>query len=308
MSPPVQLTAGQLDSMVPLPSLVGRKLYVVGQKLRGEMTRYDLKLGQWVKYLSGVSAEFSAFSRDRQWVAYTGFPEGSLWRSRIDGSERLQLTSPPMQAMLPAWSPDGKRVAFQALKPGQPWKIYVVSADGGAPEPVWAEPRNQCRPSWSADGNSIAFGYVPGPEAGNGIMVVNTATHKLTKLPGSEWLVIPTWSPDGRYLIARHSDHHVIKLFDLRTQRWTDLVRSELNWFNWSRDGTHVYFEQHGVRHAVMGIDLDTRKLDRIVSLDNVKRTGDNGSFWFGLAPDDSPIVLRDTGTQEIYALDWHAP
>jgi hypothetical protein len=39
-----------------------------------------------------------------------------------------------------------------------------------------------------------------------------------------------------------------------------------------------------------------------------VKRAGANGSFWFGLAPDDSPIVLRDTGTQEIYALDWQAP
>ena len=305
---PVQLTAGQLDSLVPLPSLDGKKLYVVGQKLRGELTRYDAKLAEWVSYLSGVSAEFTAFSRDGLWVAYASFPEGSLWRSRIDGTDRLQLTSAPMQAMMPSWSPDGKRVAFQAMKPGQPWNLYVVSADGGAPEPVLLEQHNQARPSWSADGNSIAFSYFPGPETANGIRVVNLRTHKSTKLPGSEWLLIPTWSPDGRYIMARHSDHHVIKLFDLQTQQWTELVRRELNWFNWSHDGRQVYFEQHGEVHAVMRVSLDTRRVEEVVSLQNLKRTGANGSFWFGLAPDDSPVVLRDTGTQEIYALDWKAP
>jgi Tol biopolymer transport system component len=305
---PMQLTAGQLDSLAPLPSLDGKKLYVVGQKLRGELTRYDSRSGQWVPYLSGASEEFAAFSRDGQWVAYASFPDGSLWRSRIDGTDRLQLTSLPMQALMPSWSPDAKRVAFQAMKPGQPWNINVVSTDGGTPEPVWTEPRNQTRPTWSADGTSIAFSYFPGPETANGIQVVNLATHERTKLPRSEWLLIPAWSPDGRYIVARHSDHHVIKLFDLQTQQWTELVRSELNWFNWSHDGRRVYFEQHGDVHAVMRVSLDTRKVEKVVSLQNLKRAGANGSFWFGLAPDDSPVVLRDTGTQEIYSLDWEAP
>ena len=57
-----------------------------------------------------------------------------------------------------------------------------------------------------------------------------------------------------------------------------------------------------------MRVALDTQKVEEIVSLQNLKRAGANGSFWFGLAPDDSPIVLRDTGTQEIYALDWQEP
>ena len=305
---PVQLTGGQMDSKTPLPSLDGKKLYIVGQKLRGETARWDQKSGQWVPYLSALSAEFSTFSRDGQWVAYASSPDGSLWRSRIDGSDRLQLTFQPMRATIPSWSPDGKRIAFQAMKPGQPWNIYVISSDGGAPEALWPEKRDQGRPTWSADGNSIVFSYFPGPEAADGIRLVNLRTRQLTKLPGSEWLLIPTWSPDGRYIIARHSDHHVIKLFDLQAQQWTELVRSELNWFNWSRDGRHVYFEQHGDRDAVMRVGLDNHKVDEIVSLQNLKRTGAFGSFWFGLAPDDSPMVLRDTGTQEIYALDWLAP
>jgi serine/threonine protein kinase/Tol biopolymer transport system component len=305
---PAQLTAGQLNSMMPLPSIDGKKLYVVGQKLRGEITRYDSRLGQWVPYLSSISAEFVNFSLDRQWVAYVSFPDGALWRSRIDGSDRRQLTFQPMQAMMPCWSPDGKRIAFQGMTAGKPSNIYVVSSDGGTPEPVWEEQHNQTRPSWSPDGRSIVFSYFPGPETANGIPVVNLATHKLIKLPGSEWLLIPTWSPDGRYIAARHSDHHVIMLFNLRTQRWTELVRGELNWLNWSRDGRRVYFEQHGAQHAVMRVGLENHNVEEIVGLQNVKRAGANGSFWFGLAPDDSPMVLRDTGTQEIYALDWQEP
>ena len=305
---PVQLTSGQLNSMMPLPGVDGKKLYVIGDKVRGETTRYDAKLGQWLPYLSSISAEFVNFSRDGQWITYVGVPDGLLWRSRIDGGDRLQLTFSPMRAVAPCWSPDGKRIAFQGVMPGRPSNIYVVSSEGGAPEVLFAEQHNHTRPSWSPDGNSIVFSYFPGPETANGIPVVNVATHKMTKLPGSEWLVIPTWSPDGRYIAARHSDHQVIMLFDLRTQHWIELVRRELNWFNWSRDGRHVYFEQHGAQHAVMRVGLDDRKVDQIVSLQNVKRAGVDGSFWFGLAPDDSPIVLRDTGTQEIYALDWQAP
>ncbi len=306
---PVQLTGGQLNSMMPVVSPDGKKLYVVGQQLRGELTRYDSKSRQWMPYLSGLSAEFADFSRDGQWVAYVTVPEGALWRSRIDGSERLQLTSSPLQAvMAPSWSPDGKRIAFQGMFPGKPWRIYLVSVDGGTPEPVWDEPLDQVRPSWSPEGNSMVFGYIPGPEVAHGITVVNLATRKATTLPGSAGLLIPEWSPHGRYIAARTSDHQTIMLFDLRTQHWAELARRELNWFNWSRGGQHVYFEQHGAQHAVMRVSVDDHKIDEVVSLQNVKRAGLNGSFWFGLAPDDSPVVLHDTGTQEIYALDWQEP
>ncbi len=305
---PVQLTAGQLSSMMPVVSPDEKKLYVVGQQLRGELTQYDSKSRQWVSYLSGISAEFVNFSRDGQWIAYVTIPEGALWRSRIDGTDRLQLTSPPMQVIAPSWSPDGKRIVFQVTTSGKPWRIYLVSADGGTPEPLFAEDRNQSLASWSSDGNSIVFGYVPGPETAQGIKVVSLATHQLRQLPGSEGFLNPAWSPDGRYIAARTSDHQAIMLFDLRTKHWSELVRRELNWFDWSRDGGHVFFEQHGAKHAVMRVDVKSHKIDEVVSLQNVKRAGLDGSFWFGLAPDDSPIVLHDTGTQEIYALDWKEP
>jgi Tol biopolymer transport system component len=305
---PVQLTAGQLNSLTPVLSPDGKKLYVVGQQLRGELTRYDSKSRQWESYLSGISAEFVDYSRDGQWVTYVTFPDGALWRSRIDGSERLQLTAPPMRALLPCWSPGGKRIAFMDFSPGKPSKIYLVSAEGGTPELLFEEQRNQNRPSWSPDGNSIVFSYLPGLETAHGIFVLNLGTHRVVQLPGSQGLLLGEWSPDGRYIVARRSDHQALMLFDLKTQTWAELAKGELNWANWSRDGRHVYFERHGSEHAVLRVRVDDHKVEEVVSLHDVKRTGVDGGFWFGLTPDDSPIVLRDTGTQEIYALDWQEP
>jgi hypothetical protein len=44
-----------------------------------------------------------------------------------------------------------------------------------------------------------------------------------------------------------------------------------------------------------------------VADLKNFRQTG-YWKFWLGMAPDDSPLLLRDTGTNEIRALDWQAP
>jgi hypothetical protein len=55
---------------------------------------------------------------------------------------------------------------------------------------------------------------------------------------------------------------------------------------------------------SVMRIRIRDRKIERVADLKNFLQTGYWG-IWLGMAPDDSPLLLRDTGTQEIYALDW---
>ncbi len=54
---------------------------------------------------------------------------------------------------------------------------------------------------------------------------------------------------------------------------------------------------------ALLRVRTSDRKVNRIASLKGLRLTA-----WTGLAPDDSPLVLRDIGSQEIYALDWEAP
>jgi hypothetical protein len=82
----------------------GRHLYAVGREPHGQLSVYDRQSGQFVPYLNGISACFVDYSRDGQWVTYVSYPEGALWRSRIDGSERRQMTVPPLAVVNPRWS------------------------------------------------------------------------------------------------------------------------------------------------------------------------------------------------------------
>ncbi len=74
-------------------------------------------------------------------MAYVSYPEGTLWRSKLDGSERLQLTSPPMYAMLPRWSPDGQKIVFfeYGRSAGKPARMYQVPAGGGSVRQILGE-------------------------------------------------------------------------------------------------------------------------------------------------------------------------
>ena len=310
---PVQLTAGQIDSLAPTVGSNGTKLFVIGQQLRGELARHDSKSGEFVPYLSGISAEFVDFSRDGKWVTYVAFPSHSLWRSKVDGTERLQLTLPPVQATVPRWSPDGKRIAFFDAAPGKPWRIYLISADGGAPEPLLNEQRYEMDPNWSPDGNSLIFSYFPifekAPPEKLGVFEVDLRTRNMKKLPGSDGLWVPRWSLDGRYVVARSLDSQALMLFDFETQTWTELARGVYFGFtNWSADGQSVYYLRRGREPAVFRVRIADRKTEEMASLRDVRQTGFRGAIWMGLAPDDSPLLLRDIGTQEIYALDLQTP
>jgi Tol biopolymer transport system component len=131
---PVEPTAGPLNFYEPTPSRDGKSIFAVGEQLRAELMRYDLGSRQFVPYAHGISADHVAFSRDGQWMAYVKFPKGVLMRSRVDGSERRQLTFPPMHVFNPQWSPDGLQLAIQAsARPGAPNKMYLISRDGGLP-------------------------------------------------------------------------------------------------------------------------------------------------------------------------------
>jgi eukaryotic-like serine/threonine-protein kinase len=304
-SNPVQLTTGQMNTLAPLPSQDGKKLFVIGAMPRGELVRYDAKSGQFVPYLAGISADGEDFSRDGRWVTYVTYPEGTLWRSRIDGSERLQLTFPPTKVFLPRWSPDGKQIAFSATGPGRPWSIHVVSAAGGTPEQVTTGENNEGDVGWSPDGNSLVFGWV-GASTGS-IHLLDMRTHKVSVLPGSDGLFSPRWSPDGRYIAAIPAvQQDKLMVLDRLSQKWSELAKGAMGYPSWSRDGKYIYFDT--TTGDFLRVGISDHKVERAVSLKGLPRASGPWGQWAGLAVDDSPLLLRDASVQEIYALDWEAP
>ena len=98
-------------------------------------------------------------------------------------------------------------------------------------------------------------------------------------------------------------------LFDFAANKWSELSHIGVGTTQWSRDGQYVYFDSGNNQDpAIYRIHVADRKLERICSLKDFRRALSYWIAWMGLTPDGSPLLMRDTGTQEVYALDFHVP
>ncbi len=310
---PTQLTVGPLMFSNPTPSPDGKKLFVIGQQRRFDLIRMESKAQQFTVFLPGVSAGEADILPNGEWITYVAHPELTLWRSRPDGSLRTQLTFPPMQAHMPRWSPDGSQIAFMASRPGKPWKIFVVPAEGGTPKEVTNGNRNQGDPTWMPKGDAIVFAGMPwleyGASAGPNIHIADLKTSEITDVPGSENLFSPRCSPDGRYIAALSADSIELMLYNTVKKSWSKLAEAKFGFENWSHDGKYLYAEDYSDKiDAMVRVNVANGKLETLFSLKEIPRGFDPWEFWIGLTPDDSVIMMRDRSTQEIYSLDVRFP
>ncbi len=314
---PIKLTTGQADLWrAPLPSADGRALYVIGSHQRGELMRLDPKTREFKPFLGGLSAEGVSFSPDGGSIAYTAYPEGTLWLARADGTERRRLTQPPVVARFPRWSPDGRTVAYVAGEAGSQWRLFLVDVANGQSRPMLPEDSgNQGVASWSPDGTRIAFGrlldFGTARDPTLSIQIYDRVHGSRTTLHGSEGLWTPRWSPDGRFFTAVTEDNRTLRLYDSQAtepaRSWTDLAGIGVNDVIWSPDSRFLFFDTvFGADPSIYRVRLSDHKLERWADLRGLHR---GGFFepWLGLDPTGAPLVLRDMTVEEVYRLSLEA-
>jgi uncharacterized repeat protein (TIGR01451 family) len=126
-----------------------------------------------------------------------------------DGAGQARLTNNPAVDREPAWSADGRRVAFTSNRDGN-FEIYVMNADGSGQARLTNDPLVDAQPAWSPDGQKLVFTRGPGrlSSVNNEIYTMNadgSGQTNITNSPDNE-LDGAAWSPDGQKIVFSRVD------------------------------------------------------------------------------------------------------
>ena len=116
---------------------------------------------------------------------------GTLWTMPAQGGAAKAITDIFFDARQPSWSPDGRRIAFQAYRDST-WQIWIVNADGTDPKPVTSSVFDDREPAWSPDGSRIAFSSDRGGSYDVWVLTLATgAVQRITTAESNEFM--PAW-------------------------------------------------------------------------------------------------------------------
>jgi TolB protein len=194
----------------------------------------------------------------------------------------------------PVWSPDGRRIAFDA-EPRYDEVIYVMNADGSKLRQLTPDAAFDSEPSWSPDGRRIAFKQGGGDVNGRiGVMNADgSGRHLLT--PASDDDLAPAWSPDGRRIafsrVSPDSGSFEVDVMDASggNRHTLSPAASDDNYpVTWSPDGKRIAFD-YSVELYILDVGDRSRH--------SLKADGEAPSW----SPDGRRIVFTSSRRNEAY-------
>ncbi len=311
---PVQLTSGPIafDHPVGLPN--ADRIFVIGSQSAYQLLRIDPKTSTKSAMLTESGATDINFSLDGQWVVYAARENGTLWKSKLDGTGKVELTAKATGAFAPAWSPDEKQILFTGFLLDKQPRLYVVSSKGGTPRPVlptnnkWASMSGD----WRTDGRQIVLDVQDTETSAEPtIRVLDLETSAVTELAGSQGLIEPRWSSDGRYIAALHPRKKQVWLYDCQSKRWS--VIADANFpaaLRWSPGGDAIYFQDvDELEQSVFRVTMVKKdEVERVTSFGDLLSFGATRCIFTGLSPDGSVYVTVDHGGVDVYSVDLRLP
>lgn len=296
---PVLLTGNQINTLAMAPSPDNKTLYVLSRMDQGAILVFDPGSRKFVPYLDGFLARDFVISPDGQSMVYSEYPRGYLWKSKLDGSNAVKLTN--SYSIMEQWSPDGTSLVYSDWH-----KLYRVSADGGAPELLDLGGDNDISPSWSADGKSVYFSQYPIPDRPpTSIRIIDIATRQISEMPGSAGYSFPSWSPNGKYLVAMAQNPSRMMLYTAATKTWRELKRFDIPWgyWTWSRDGESLYMALVDDERGMYRLTVPEGKWEKLGAMGRVSARDEDA--FVSLAPNGQPAIMSHLGAAHAYALHW---
>ncbi|MBP1595117.1 MAG: putative tolB protein [Acidobacteria bacterium] len=128
-----------------------------------------------------------------------------IYISRLDGTERRNITNSPAVNTSPTWAPSGNQIAFISNRGGTP-QIYICDTDGANIRRIVKEGGDADSPAWSPDGRLIAFHWKPRMAENYDIFIAEVSSARIWQLTSDSGSnESPSWAPDGRHIAFQSS-------------------------------------------------------------------------------------------------------
>ena len=221
----------------------------------------------------------AAISPDGETIAYSGGTDvltRQIYLRPIAGGAPMRLTDEPGDHVSSTWSPDGARLAYVVVTPGEPCRIVIAAVHGGASREVGrcvTDERSQV--IWSRTGDSLFFLDRPQQDASDRIVRLDLTTGRradLTRPPaGSPGDSDMGLSPDGRYISFQRTLSDMVApliIRDLRSGAERTLPKAvDLNPGGWTSDSRDVLLAGRVAGdNVIWAFPIDGRRPQHVMS------------------------------------------